>query len=68
MYKLFLEIDPDVIELCNLFCEAKGFFWNLFFGWRKTNRHGAYFKFTEKQHKKIIESAKVLFDYSEIGW
>lgn len=68
MYKLYLENDADVIELCNLFCEAKGFFWNLFFGWRKTSRHGAYFKFTEKQHKKIIESAKVLFNYSEIGW
>ena len=47
MYKLYLENDADVIELCNLFCEAKGFFWNLFFGWRKTNRHGAYFKFTK---------------------
>ena len=25
MYKLYLENDEDVIELCNLFCEAKGF-------------------------------------------
>ena len=63
MYKLYLENDEDVIELCNLFCEAKGFFWNLFFGWRKTNRHGAYFKFTKKQHDRILKSAEILFDY-----
>ena len=63
MYKLYLENDADVIELCNLFCEAKGFFWNLFFGWRKTNHHGAYFKFTEEQHKRILKSAEILVDY-----
>ena len=60
MYKFYLEKDADMIELCSLFCEAKGFLWNLFFGWRMTNHHGAYFKFTKKQHDRILKSAEIL--------
>ena len=63
MYKLYLENDADMIELCNLFCEAKGFFWNLFFGWVKTNRHGAYYRLTETQHDRILKSAEILVGY-----
>lgn len=63
MYKLYLENDPDMIELCTLYCHAKNYFWNLFFGWRKTNHHGCYFKFTEKQHDAILKSANFLVGY-----
>lgn len=63
MYKLYLENDADVQHLCLLYCDAKSFLWNMFFGWRKTNKHGMYFKFTKKQHDRIMLSAKTLFDY-----
>lgn len=66
MYKLYLENDESVQHLCLLYCDAKSFLWNMFFGWRKTNRHGMYFRFTEKQHKRIMFSAKILFDYEII--
>ena len=63
MYTLHLENDPDMIELCFLFCEAKSPIWRMFFGWRKTNRHGAYFKLTRKQHARILKSAEALVGY-----
>ena len=63
MYKLYLENNEDVIHLCHLYCDAKGFLWNMFFGWRKTNKHGNYFKLTKKQHDRILLTAKILLEY-----
>lgn len=69
MYRLYLVNDEDIIHLCHLYCDAKGFIWNMFFGWRKTNRHGNYFLLTRKQYDRIMLSAKVLFEYEVIqGW
>lgn len=61
MYHLYLENIPEVAELCGLYCDAKPWLWRLFFGWRKTNWHGAYYRLTEKQHKQIMEVARKLF-------
>jgi hypothetical protein len=65
MYRLFLEKDEGMQHLCLLYCEAKGFWWNMFFGWRKTNKQGMYFKFTKKQYERII-TAKVFLEYDII--
>ncbi len=65
MYKMFLETDESMQRLCLLYCDAKSFLWNMFFGWRKTNKQGMYFKFTEKQYERIVLT-KTLLEYEII--
>ena len=66
MYKLYLENNEDIIELFMLYCEGKSFLWKMFFGWRKTNKHGAYFKLTEKQYKRVIKTAEIILEYERL--
>lgn len=63
MYKLYLEDNEVMQGLCSVFCEAKPFWWKWFFGWRKTNRHGMYFRLTPKQHNFIMEWAYKIDEY-----
>ena len=60
MYKLYLEKDENIQHLCLLYCDAKSFLWNMYLGWRMTDNQGMYFKFTKKQHDRILSTAKIL--------
>lgn len=63
MYKLYLEDNEVMQGLCCAYCEAKPFWWKWFFGWRKTNRHGMYFRLTPKQHKFLMDWAYKIDEY-----
>ena len=63
MYRLYLVDYEKATALFDLYCQAKPWVWRLFFGWRKANRHGAYYRLTEKQYKLINEIAMEVLDY-----
>ena len=55
--KLRLETHEIMIDLCWLYCDAKPFYWKWFFGWRKTNSKGSYFRIGEKAYQEILKLA-----------
>lgn len=63
--RLYFETTEIMKDLCALYCNAKPFWWRLFFGWRKTTARGCYFKMTEKAHKEI-EALAYKWDEYEI--
>lgn len=62
MYQIYFENHLGMLELCDFFCSSKSALWRMFFGWRKTDRKGSYYKFTKTQYARIVKSAKILFD------
>lgn len=63
MCKLYLEDNEIMKALCIVFCAAKPFWWRWFFGWRKTNKHGMYFRLTPKQHNFLLGWAYDIDEY-----
>lgn len=63
MYRIFKIEDEIMIELCLLYCEGKSYLWNLFYGWRQTYKNTYYFKFTEKQWRRILETVNHIDNY-----
>ena len=54
--KLYFETTEIMRDLCGLYCDAKPFWWRLFFGWRKTTARGAYFKMSERLTERLKNS------------
>lgn len=60
---LYIENDPIMQELCDLYCDSKNWIWRLFFGWRGTKKNKMYFRMSKKAHDRILKTAKNIDNY-----
>lgn len=63
-YKLYLVTTIEEFCLLSMYCDAKPFWWNWFFGWRKTRCYDTvtyyYFRIPNSAYHNCLTYAKML--------